>query len=75
MTLARTRRRTEDCEPVGGSGDADERETDPASSLQAELESEFSAITLSRKKALLRPLATQSLPKALVAWRSPSELA
>ena len=42
MTLARTRRRTEDCETVGGSGDADELETDPSSSrstLQAELES------------------------------------
>ena len=61
MTLSRTRRRTEDCEPVGISGDADEFETDPGSSrstLQAELESELSAITLSRMRrccARLRP--------------------
>ena len=65
MTLARTRRRAEDCEPVGENGDADEREVGLGSSrrtLQVELESEFKAITLSRK-ALLRLLANQSLPK------------
>ena len=42
MTLSRTRRRTEECEPVGKCGDADGRETISGSSrstLQAELES------------------------------------
>ena len=62
MTSSRTRRRTEEFEPLDKSGDADERETHPGSprsTLQAELESEFSAITLS----LPCLLATQSLPE------------
>ena len=45
------------------SGDADEREGSSRSNLQAKLESEFNAITLSRKKPLLRPLMVQSLLK------------
>ena len=42
---------------MGGGGDVDERETNLGSSrrtLQAEQESEFSAITLSQKDAALR---------------------
>ena len=45
MTLARTRRRTEDCEPVGENGDADERENNlssPRRTLQKEFEGIFS---------------------------------
>ena len=61
MTLARTRRRTEDCdEPVGENGDADEREAGLGSSrrtLQVELESEFKAITLSRERRCCACLA------------------
>ena len=55
MTLARTRRRTEDREPVDRSGDADEREGSSRRNLQAKLESEFNAITLSRKKVAAAP--------------------
>ena len=55
MTLARTRRGTEDCELVGENGDADESEVSLGSSrrtLQVELESEFKAITLSLEKGV-----------------------
>ena len=77
MTLARTRRRTEDCEPVGKSGDGDEDESDLDSSrstLQAELEVSLKR-SHSPKKAAAAPAYDPVSVEGIGTQRSVAELA